>query len=44
MCYQGKGSPRTPRHTGVFVHDDFGPLQLNTLRENELCIPSQVVF
>ena len=44
MCYLGKGSPRTPRHSGVFVNDEFGPLQLNTIRETELCIPSTVSF
>ncbi len=44
MCYLGKGSPKTPRHNSVFVHDEFGPLQLNTVRESELCIPSTVTF
>jgi hypothetical protein len=41
MCYIAKGSPRTPRRTGVFVTDQFGPSKVDTIREKEFCIPSE---
>jgi hypothetical protein len=40
MCYLGSGQPKTPKHEGVFVTDQFGARRLNTIREKELCIPS----
>jgi hypothetical protein len=40
MCYLARGTPRTPRHAGVFVTDQFGPLRLDAVREKSICIPS----
>ena len=40
MCYLSSGTPKTPKHSGVFVTNQFGPGQLDTIRDKELCIPS----
>jgi hypothetical protein len=39
-CYAARGAPKTPKHRGVFVNDQFGPEQLDTSTEREICIPS----
>ena len=43
MCYQvklAKGEPRQPRITGIHVHNQLGPEQLDAIRPEELCVPS----
>ena len=43
MCYQikpAKGQPKHEKVLGIYVEDQFGPGQLDTLREDELCVPS----
>ena len=42
MCYLAKGQPKTPRHKGVFLTDQFGTGQADTVAEQEICIPSTV--
>jgi hypothetical protein len=44
LCYQAKPARRQPKHVpfkGIQVNNQFGPEQLDTLREEELCVPSQ---
>lgn len=45
LCYQIKAvkRPPQPRHTkvlGIFVNDQFGPAQIDTIKEAEFCVPS----
>jgi hypothetical protein len=40
MCYLAHGTPKTARHTGVFVTDQFGSSKVDTSSEREICIPS----
>lgn len=43
LCYSYRpaiGSPRHTRTAGLRVNNQFGPLQLDTLKEREFCIPS----
>lgn len=43
MCYQVKpaaGQPRHNRVTELFVNNQFGPERLDTIKEEELCLPS----
>jgi hypothetical protein len=45
LCYQAKpaaGEPKFVKRTGVFVEDGFAAGQLDALKEDELCVPSQV--
>lgn len=40
-------TPRPEKHTrltGVHINNQFGPLQLNTIREFEFCIPSEKIL
>jgi hypothetical protein len=32
--------PGTPLKIGLFVHNLFGPDQVDTIKETELCVPS----
>jgi hypothetical protein len=46
-CYQAKPAKGQPKHVpvkGVYVSDPLGNEQLDTVKELELCVPSQVVF
>jgi hypothetical protein len=43
MCYQVKrssGQPRYDKVLGIYVEDQFGDGQLDTISEDELCVPS----
>ncbi len=43
MCYQAKpakGQPPHQRRTGIHVNNQFGQEQLDTIKEEELCVPS----
>lgn len=43
MCYQAKPAIGEPRHTpviGIHVNNQFGAEQLDTIKEDELCVPS----
>lgn len=42
VCYQAKPAAGQPKHqrSTAFVHDQFGPGTLTTIKEDELCIPS----
>jgi hypothetical protein len=43
LCYAARparGEPKHIRREGVFVNNQFGPLRIDTIREQELCIPS----
>ena len=43
MCYKvrrAKGEPRHQRVRGIRVNNQFGPLQLDTRKPRELCVPS----
>lgn len=43
MCYAAKASRGQPRYQpikGAFVNNDFGPGQVDAIREEELCLPS----
>ena len=42
-CYQVKPAKEQPKHQqrlGIFVNNQFGPGQVDTSREEELCVPS----
>lgn len=44
LCYLARRARREPRHvrqTGVYVANQFGTLQVDTLKEREFCIPSE---
>ena len=44
LCYQVKparGEPRHRRIRNIFVHDQFGPKQVDAIKERELCVPSK---
>ncbi len=43
MCYKVKPAENEPKHikvTGIHVNNQFGPEQLDTKKEAELCVPS----
>jgi hypothetical protein len=43
LCYaarRARGEPKHLRREGVFVNNQFGPLRVNTIKEQEFCIPS----
>ena len=41
VCYQVQGKPRHQRRSNVHTADQFGVEQLDTIREREICIPSE---
>ncbi len=46
MCYQAKPAKDEPKHipmTGIHVNNQFGPEQLDTIKEEELCVPSEKI-
>ena len=46
MCYdikRAKGEPKHVKVLGIFVSNQFGPLQVDTKKEKELCVPSQKI-
>ena len=47
VCYKAKpakGEPKHVKQAGVYVNHQFGPAQLDTVKEEELCLPSNVGF
>lgn len=43
LCYQLKGAKGEPKHAkvlGIHTNNQFGPEQLDTIEEDELCLPS----
>jgi hypothetical protein len=45
VCFKTKparGQPKHQKRHGVFVNHAFGPGQLDTVKEDELCLPAQV--
>jgi len=47
MCYTVKRTEGEPKHikvTGIQVNNQFGPLQLDTKKEAELCVPSTKIL
>ena len=45
LCYKDKpavGQPLHLRRTGLYVNNQFGPLRLDTIKEDEFCIPSEL--
>jgi len=45
VCYKAKpakGQPKHAKRAGVHVNHPFGPAQLDTVKEEELCLPSNV--
>jgi hypothetical protein len=43
VCYKAKPARKQPKHakrTGVFLDNQFGTEQLDTVKEDELCVPS----
>jgi hypothetical protein len=45
VCYEAKPAKGQPKHAkrgGVHVNHQFGPAQLDTVKEEELCLPSNV--
>lgn len=46
MCYQAVKKAGQPKHkpvVGIFVNNQFGPEQLDTTTEEELCVPSSKI-
>jgi hypothetical protein len=43
VCYQVKGASGQPKHSrrSVFTNNQFGPGAMVTIKESELCVPSQ---
>lgn len=49
MCYQVKAikKPKQPKHVkvkGIFLHNQFAPERVDTIKEEELCVPSTTVL
>ena len=47
MCYQAnpaKGQPKHVKVLGIHVNNQFGPEQLDTVKEEELCVPSEKII
>jgi hypothetical protein len=47
MCYQAKPATGQPKHAkvlGIHVNNQFGPEQLDTIKEEELCVPSEKIL
>jgi hypothetical protein len=45
LCYQAKpakGEPKHAKRLGLFVEDAFGATRLDALKQDELCVPSDV--
>ncbi len=43
MCYQAEPATGEPKHVkilGIHVDNQFGPEQLDTIKEEEFCVPS----
>jgi hypothetical protein len=43
VCYQAlvvKGQPKHVKVTGLFLNNQFGPDEVDTLKETEFCVPS----
>jgi hypothetical protein len=40
LCYKAKPAPPTPRAVGLHVNNQLGPLRLDTVKEDLLCVPS----
>ena len=47
MCYQAKPATGQPKHVkvlGIHVNNQFGPEQLDTVKEEGLCVPSAKII
>jgi hypothetical protein len=47
MCYRAKPATGQPKHVkvlGIHVNNQFGPAQLDTIKEGELCVPSEKIL
>lgn len=47
MCYQAKPATGQPKHVkllGIHVNNQFGPEQLDTVKEEEFCVPSEKII
>ena len=47
MCYQAEPAKGQPKHipvTGIGVNNQFGPERLDTIKEEELCVPSTKIL
>jgi hypothetical protein len=45
LCYQAVPAKGQPKHVpvkGVFIANEFGPAQVDTIKEDEVCLPSTV--
>jgi hypothetical protein len=43
MCYQVRPARKEPRHSpvlGIFLNNHIGPEQVDTVKDEELCVPS----
>lgn len=43
VCYKAvprKGQPKHVKVTGLFINNQFGPDELDTVKESEFCIPA----
>jgi hypothetical protein len=47
VCYKAALVQRQPKHTpvpGLFVNNQFGPERIDTIKEEELCVPSSKIL
>jgi hypothetical protein len=47
MCYQAKPATGEAKHVkvlGIHVNNQFGAEQLDTIKEEELCVPSEKIL
>ncbi len=47
MCYQAKPATGQPLHIkvlGIHVNNQFGSEQLDTIKEEEFCVPSEKIL
>lgn len=47
VCYQAKpvaGQPRHARQPGLYLADQFGAVRLDTVQDEELCVPSSKIL
>ena len=40
VCYVAGGTPKAPKQNGLFLNNQFGPEQLDTIKDIEFCVPS----
>jgi hypothetical protein len=47
MCYQAKPATGEPKHVkvlGIHVNNQFGSEQVDTIKEEEFCVPSKKIL